>query len=114
MACKMSLGSEPIPDELLVKQLTPGELTAASSHLVEWPEKARLLGFTSAEIENITKDNEFSLEQQKEVMMRKWGKKYGEMATLGGLLEIAERNGWIEFYQDVCSEWGFEVEIVKN
>ena len=100
---------ECIPDEILDRRLTFRELAIISKHILEWPDKARVLGLSESEIENIREDNKNSYEQQKSAMMRKWGEKYGEMATLGSLLDIAERRGWTKYIHDVCKEWGYEI-----
>ena len=100
---------ELIPDEILDGQLTFRDLTVISKHILEWSDKARVLGLSESEIENIREDNKNSHEQQKSAMMRKWGEKYGEKATLKSLLDIAEHHGWTKFIHDVCKEWGYEI-----
>ena len=102
-----SFWQDSVPNEVLDQRLGLMDLTKISKHLLEWPDKARILGLTESEIEDIREDHRNSNEEQKSAMMRRWGEKYGDLATLGSLLEIAERNGWVEFVRDVCEERGY-------
>ena len=97
-----------LPDDLLAKSLDPSDLTRISEFLLEWPNKARLLGLTESEIENIREDNSTNA-LRKSAVLRRWSWKYGEEATLGSLLEIADSKGWGNFIQSVCELYGFEV-----
>ena len=98
-----------LPSDLLGKSLDSRYLTMISEFLLEWPNKARLLGLTEGEIENIREDNPTNA-LRKSAVLRRWSRKYGEEATLEALLETADRNRWGDFIQDVCELLGFEVE----
>ena len=54
---------ELIPDEILDGQLTFRDLTVISKHILEWSDKARVLGLSESEIENIREDNKNSRSQ---------------------------------------------------
>jgi hypothetical protein len=100
-------------DEVLDRRLSSRELTIISKHVLVWPDKARLLGLSESEIEDIREDNKNSNEQQKSAMMRRWGEKYGDMATLGSLLDIAKKNGWSVFIREVCAEMNVDLESLQ-
>ena len=97
-----------LPADLLERPLGTQDLTRISEFLLEWPNKARLLGLTDSEVENIREDNSTN-ELRKSAVLRRWSRKFGEEATLEGLLEIADRNGWGNFIRSVCELYGLEV-----
>ena len=96
-----------IPRRELKQRLSNVDLTKISKHLLRWPDKARILGLTESEVEDIREDYRNSNELQKSAMMRRWGEKNGGRANLKVLLAIAERHGWTEFIRDVCKERGY-------
>ena len=69
--------------ESLDKKLTERDVSAICKYLLKWQDKARVLGLTDTEIENIREDHRNSNLMQKVAMMRQWEEKNGERATLG-------------------------------
>ena len=88
-----------LSEEALDKKLTERDVSAICKYLLGWQDKARVLGLTDAEIENIREDHKNSNHMQKVAMMRRWEEKNGERATPRRFLEIARQNGWKEFMQ---------------
>ena len=100
-----------VPDQALDGELSTFQLALVSTHLVHWPEKARGLGLSESDIDNIREDNKNYNQSQKSAMMRRWKELYGNRATLRNLAEIAEKNGWEEsFIHDVVKSLGHDVE----
>ena len=88
------------------RELTETELASISRHLVEWPDKARDLGLSEGDIDNIKNDCS-TTKQQKRAMMRRWKQMYGDRASLRELARTAVRKGWEEkFTVDVAKEMG--------
>lgn len=79
------------------------DLVSLSAHVKDWPNKARVLGFTEGEIEDILVDNANN-RLRKSAMLVKWGEMQGEMATLGNLLDIAKHNDWRELIHGITIE----------
>ena len=100
-----------VPNQVLDGELSDSQLALVSTHLVDWPEKARGLGLSEGDIDDIREDNKNHNRAQKSAMMRRWKELYGDRATLRNLAEIAEKNVWEEsFIYDVLRTLGHDVE----
>ena len=85
------------------QQLLAKDLAALSALVEEWPNKARVLGFSETDIEDIIVDNATN-RLRKSAMMVKWGEMQGDKATLGNLLAIAKQNDWRELIKGINKE----------
>ena len=90
----------------LDEPLTEIELAKISRHAKAWELKGCALGLTEVEVEDIKEDYK-SNEMRRIAMLRKWGKKYGNKATLRSLIEISMDNSWNSFIEDVCASFGY-------
>ncbi len=86
---------------VLDKPLTSDELSIIASEVIEWEEKARGLGLTEAEIDNIQNDFRKS-KLQKAAMMMRWKEKMAFKATLRELIAISGTHKWHQFIYKVC------------
>ena len=97
-----------IPLEVQERVFTNQQLGLIADHVLEWPHKARGLGLSESEIEDIREDNKFSTRLQKCAMLTKWAEKYGDRANLKELVSIAKQNHWdTKFIQNMCRELGY-------
>ncbi len=80
-------------DSELDRELTERDLASISLHLVNWPDKARDLGLSEGEIDNIRNDHH-STQEQKRAMLRRWRDVYADRATFRELRRIAEQCRW--------------------
>ena len=74
-----------IQPEVLDKRFTNEELGIIARQVVNWEEKARGLGLTDSEIDDIRNDYHRNSSMQKSAMMSKWKHKNGFKANLENL-----------------------------
>ncbi len=86
----------------LDKPFTNADLSIIARLVVEWEDKARGLGLTEAEIDNIQNDFYRNSKMQKAAMMRTWKKKMAFKATLRELIAISGKHKWRQFIYKVC------------
>lgn len=92
-----------ISDEVLKRPFDDIELVVISKHIVNWQQKARKLGLSESEIENIREDQRHSNELQKENMMMKWKAKNAYKANLQQLMKVEDN----DFIFHVCEELNY-------
>ena len=98
--------------EDLDRELTEAELASIAKHLVEWPDKARDLGLSEGDIDDIKHDHHSSKEQ-KRATMRRWKTINGNRATLRKFVLTAEQSGWEEKVScDILKQLGYLAGIL--
>ena len=97
-----------IPQDVQERVFTSKQLVLIADHVLEWPLKARGLGLSESEIENISEDHKGNTRMQKCAMLTKWAEKYGDRANLKELVFIAKQNRWdVKFIRNICRELGY-------